>query len=92
MVHVLAYDLESPNDTSEDYARVIAHIKETFSWCHLEKSVWLIDTEMSAADVRDNVKLQLHDGDLLFVGRLQGTWASWNLGQKRTDWLMSRTF
>jgi hypothetical protein len=92
MIHVVAYDLEAPNDTSEDYERLIAHIKATFSWCHLEKSVWLIDTEMDAGAVRDNIKDQVHKGDLLFVGRLQGNWASWNLGEKRVDWLKSKIF
>ena len=92
MIHVLAYDLESPNDASEDYERLIAHIKATFSWCHLEKSVWLIDTDLNAAEARDNVKQKLHEGDLLFVGRLQGNWASWNLGDDRNKWLKSRTF
>jgi len=92
MVHVLAYDLKAPNDTTEDYERVINHIKATFTWCHLEKSVWLIDTTMDAGEVRDNVKPQMHADDLLFVGRLQGNWASWNLGEMRNNWLKGRVF
>lgn len=47
MIHLLTYDLKQPNDTSEDYERVIAGIKADFSsWCHIELSVWLISTMM----------------------------------------------
>ncbi len=93
MIHVLAYDLKEPNDSSEDYQRVISAIKSEFSsWCHIEQSVWLIDTDMDAQQARDHLKTFLNDGDILFVARLSGNWGSWNFGQKRNDWLKARTF
>ena len=56
MVHIVAYDLISPNDTTADYDRVIAGLKATYgTWCHLEKSVWLIETDLEAQTVRDAV-------------------------------------
>lgn len=93
MIHVLAYDLKQPHDTAEDYERVIGTIKSDFqSWCHIEQSVWLIDTDMDAGQVRDHMKPVLHEEDVLFVARLQGNWASWNFGEKRNEWLKNRTF
>jgi hypothetical protein len=93
VIHVLAYDLKSPNDTAEDYERVIGAIKSEFdSWCHIEQSVWLIDTSMDAGEVRDHMKQFLSPKDVLFVARLQGNWASWNFGEKRNKWLKERTF
>lgn len=93
MIHVVAYDLKEPNDTSEDYQRVISAIKTKFSsWCHIEKSVWLIDTPDGAGAVRDTLKTYMHDKDVLFVGRLSGNWASWNFGDERNEWLKARKF
>jgi hypothetical protein len=93
MVHIVAYDLQTPNDTSENYEIIINAIKGLFaSWCHIEQSVWLIDASSGAASVRDTLKDYLHSGDRLFVAPLQGSWASWNFGDERNDWLKNRTF
>lgn len=93
MVHVIAYDLKEPNNTGEDYDRVINSIKSSFnSWCHLEESVWLVDTSMDAGEVRDVVKKSCNSGDHVFVGRLSGNWGSWGLGDERNNWLKGRTF
>jgi hypothetical protein len=92
MVFVIAYDLRSPNDTAEDYERVIASIKANFTWCHLQKSVWLVDSALSASEIRESIKPTLYNGDELFVARLHGNWASWALGDRRNDWLRKRSF
>jgi hypothetical protein len=89
---VIAYDLRSPNDTPQDYERVIADIKTKFTWCHLEKSVWLVKSALNAAEIRDSIKATLSSNDMLFVARLQGNWASWALGQERNNWLYQRSF
>ena len=75
MIHVLAYDLREPNDTSEDYQRVIGAIKSQFpGWYHVEKSVWIIDTWTDAGQVREHMKQFLKSRDVCFVARLQGNW------------------
>jgi len=91
MIHVVGYDLVAPNNSSEDYERVINAIKANFnSWCHIEQSVWIVDTPSDAAAVRDLLKQYLYAGDRLLVARLQGNWASWNCGDNRNNWLKSR--
>jgi hypothetical protein len=93
MVHLITYDLKSPNDTSADYERVIDAIKSTYgNWCHLEKSVWLISTPQDASEVRDSIKEALYPTDILFVSRLSGNWASFNLSARRVQWMKDRTF
>lgn len=93
MVHLITYDLKSPNDTGEDYERVIAGLKSAYpNWCHLEKSVWLVAAEQSSTEIRDAIKKYLYPSDILFVARLSGNWGSFNLGPKRSEWLKERTF
>lgn len=93
MVYVVAYDLKSPHDTGEDYERVIAAVKAVGkTWCHLEKSVWLIVSDTDASQIRDELKKNLYDTDLLFVGKLEGNWASYNAGPRRAEWLKERVF
>ena len=93
MVHIVTYDLESPHDTAEDYSRVIDGLKSVYkTWCHLQKSVWLVVTDQSATEVRDSLKPFLHSTDILFVAKLSGNWGSFNLSSNRAEWLKERTF
>jgi len=93
LIHIITYDLKSPNDTADAYERVIGGLKAAYpTWCHLEKSVWLVETDQGAAEVRDAIKALLHSSDILFVARLSGNWASVNLGSTRSEWLKARTF
>ena len=93
MVHVIAYDLRQPNDTSEDYERVIGAIKDKFpTWCHLEKSVWLVDTSLEVSTVRDFIKACVNEDDRIFVACLSGDWASFCLPKSQVDWLKNRSF
>jgi hypothetical protein len=92
MIFVIAYDLHSPNDTPQDYERVIAAIKADFIWCHLQESVWLVRSALSASEIRESLKPALISGDSLFVARLQGNWASWALGDVRNTWLQQSSF
>ena len=92
MVFLITYDLKTPNDTPDDYLRVINCIKEFKTWCHIEESVWLIETALNAGEIRDYVRRFISADSVLFVARLQGNWASWALCSERNDWLKVRTF
>ena len=93
MIHLVAYDLKIPNDIPENYELIIGAIKSEFnSWCHIEKSVWLVDSESDAVTVRDQLKRYLHPRDVLFVVPIQRSWASWNFGDVRNNWLKGRQF
>jgi hypothetical protein len=93
VVYIVAYDLKSPNDRESDYQRVIGAIKQLDNhWCHIEKSVWLITSEDSASEIRDELKKSLYPADVLFVAKMSGGWASVNLGTKRADWIKSKVF
>lgn len=93
MVHVVTYDLKSPHDSADDYERVISAVKSLgTSWCHLEKSVWLIVSDAAPGEIRSELKKSLYQTDILFVAKLAGNWASFNLGPKRAEWLQHQSF
>jgi len=87
-IYVAAYDLKVKN---KDDADVIRAMKSFFTYLHLQESVWLIDSMLSAVDVRDHLSPHLKVGDTLFIGRLTGEWASYHLNQPSKEWLQSPT-
>lgn len=93
MVFMIAYDLKSPNDTSQDYERVIDGIKALYgTWCHLEKSVFLVQTVSTSVTIRDAMNRLVFNNDAVFVAPVGGAWASHALGTEKTTWLKARTF
>lgn len=91
MVLLVTYDLIQGNDKPENYSRLIDGIKGLFPvWCHIEKSVWVIETHQAPGDVREALKPYINTGDRLFVAALNGRWSSWNLGDNRNKWLHNR--
>ncbi len=82
-VYVVAYDLKKPG---RDYDDLYDAIKK-YAYCHMQKSVWLVDTALSAAALRDILKKPLDSNDMIFVGELQKHWASSN--NPCADWLKS---
>ena len=93
MVHLIVFDLRSPNDARIDYERVTDALKDAFPvWARIERSVWIIDSDRSADEVRDALRDALNKSDSLFVARLEGSWASRNANSSRVEWLRRRRF
>lgn len=80
-VYCVTYDLNSPG---QKYKEVSDYLKQ-FAYCKHLESFWLIDTSKTAAQIRDDLKSKVDANDMVFVARLQGSWASWNYGC--ADWL-----
>ena len=74
-IFVVTYDLKQPG---RDYQSLFDHIKTNFTWCKGLESVWLIESPLSAAQIRDGIKPLLDANDVLFVAKLQGNWGSIN--------------
>jgi len=86
--YIIGYDLTEPG---RDYADLTKAIQAYGAYCHLQKSVWLIVSEVEAAVIRENLKRYLDSNDKLFIAKVSAP-AAWteNHGDKISEWL--RTF
>ena len=82
-VYQVSYDLRKQRNYDALYER----IKRYESWGHALESTWVIVTNQSAAQVRDNLKAVMDEDDGLLVTRLQGEAAWYGLGNGVPDWL-----
>lgn len=83
-IFMITYDLKKPG---RDYSSVHEHIKENYAYCKGLESFWLVESNKSAAGIRDELSEVVDSNDVIFVARLGGNWASWNYGC--ADWLKS---
>jgi hypothetical protein len=68
--YLITYDLVGTEETSEDYKRLIEEIKSYADHVKVQKSVWLVDTALSASEIFDYLKDYADSSDRLFVIRI----------------------
>jgi len=79
---LVTYDLGTPEQTCQ---AVFNYLKR-FAYCKVMESVWLLDTNRDAAEIRDGLKAIIDPIDIVFVTRLaRRSWASYKFGGG--DWL-----
>ena len=85
-VYLVGYDLNRPG---QDYSDLIDALKAYGTWWHHLDSTWIIVTDDSPTEVRDNLSQYLDENDELLVAAI-GTPAAWSgFNGKGSDWLMS---
>ena len=81
---LISYDLNNPG---QKYEKVIEAIKSLGDWIHILQSTWIVSTSLTSDAVRDKVKAQADDNDLILVVSITGDSYSGWLPQKSWDWL-----
>ncbi|HIE8455886.1 TPA: CRISPR-associated protein Cas2 [Bacillus cereus] len=82
--HLITYDLIGPN---RDYDKISEKIKTYPRWAHILESVWVIKSDKSTKEIRDELLSSIDNNDRLFVSRLTGQ-CSWNnLNNELSQWL-----
>ncbi len=82
---LVAYDLKK---VGQNYDCITKKLKAYASHWHMQGSVWVIQTEETAVQVRDKLRLCLDSNDNLFVARLTETaWEGFDAAA--TKWLKS---
>jgi len=74
--YAVSYDLNEPE---QEYSDLIDELKSYPGWWHNLTSFWLIVTEDSHSDIRDNLKQHIDSNDELLVLGLSGSAAAYNI-------------
>jgi hypothetical protein len=82
------YDLRGRDETSQDYARLIAELKAYKNVINPLYSVWVIQSDWTAKQVRDDLVRWIDDDDRLLVIDVTGGDVAWRrLRSADADWL-----
>ncbi|MBN4054019.1 hypothetical protein JYT97_03945 [Haliea sp. AH-315-K21] len=85
-VYQINYDLRK----QRDYAALYERIKAYGTWCHPLESTWVIASQQTAEQVRNNLVQVMDSDDGLFVTRLQGEAAWRGLDDSSSKWLQKQ--
>ncbi len=85
--YIISYDLRI-SETSEDYQRLIKHIKDYSYWAKPLKSVWFIKTLKSTIEVRDDLNKQIDSNDgIIVIDITKSDWGTIGVSKEVTDWM-----
>lgn len=73
-IMIVTYDLRKPD---RDYKPLYDYL-ESLTYCWHIESVWMLDTNLSCAEIRDGMKGHMHEKDRIFVAQLQKHWSAFN--------------
>lgn len=82
--YLISYDLMNPG---KDYSDLYERIKSYQAWAHVLESVWVVKSSSSAVQIRDNLMQVMDSNDKLFVAKLSGEAAWYNLSESISKWL-----
>ncbi|MDR6952600.1 hypothetical protein J2X65_001955 [Ancylobacter sp. 3268] len=83
--YLISYDLLKPG---ADYTRLFDAIKAIANgYWHCLDSVWLINTVLSAAEIRDVLIKHIDANDKLLVILQGNDWATYNIPANGNEWL-----
>jgi len=70
----VSYDLVAPG---QHYQRIIDSIKTLGSWAKVEKSLWYVNSQLSAEAAAKKVRASMDDNDVLIVIDVSSNDAYW---------------
>jgi hypothetical protein len=83
--YMIGYDLNKPG---QDYKDLIEAIKQVGSmWWHCLDSTWIVKTDKSAKEIRDELKPHIDASDELLVAKLSGEGAWTGFDTDCSTWL-----
>ena len=85
-LYQITYDLRK----QRDYQSLHQRIKAYGTWCRPLESTWIVATNQSTVQVRDNLFAVMDADDGLLVTRLQGGAAWYGLAVEDAKWLQRK--
>jgi hypothetical protein len=84
--YIVTYDLVGTSESSADYKRLIEMIKAQANWGNLQRSVWLVETSKTAADLHSELWGAMDANDRLYVGVVSAP-AAWQNAICKDSWI-----
>lgn len=84
MVYIVSYDLVEPG---QQYKDLINLIKQEKAWARLGGSAYLVESTLSAVELRDRYKGVLDGNDKLYVGQATTPAAWYGLSDQVSEWI-----
>lgn len=84
--YLISYDLIRP-ETLPEYIRLFNTIKSATFWAKPLRSVWLVKTTLSSAQIRDEIMKVIDANDKVLVIEVTNNWAAYGLPKAVTDWM-----
>ena len=87
-IYLVSYDLRAPG---RNYQNLHNYLDSFPSWAKPLESVWLIETSLTAVQLRDGVFQHVDANDQVFVVDVTKQPTAWrNLGAKVVEWINSK--
>lgn len=83
---IVSYDLVAPD---KDYAKLTGYLKSHTNWWHYLGSTWVVVTDLTAAQLRDDIAEHSDSNDRVLVVNSSGTGAWAGFPDKSNEWLMA---
>ena len=83
--HLITYDLGKPGQDYDELFKAIEQLAD--GWWHCVESVWIINSDLNASEIRNALSSFVDSNDKLVVLTLQGNWATRNLSQRCNEWM-----
>lgn len=87
MIFIVSYDL---NKQGQKYTELIDAIKQYHNWACLGGSAYIIETNKSHVEVRDDLGHHIDGNDKLFVGQLSAPAAWRGYSDEVSNWILTK--
>jgi hypothetical protein len=82
---LVGYDLNRPG---QNYSELIEFLKSHSGWWHCLDSTWLVSTNKTVTQLRDEIKRHIDSTDeVLVIDVSNDSWASFGFNEEGTNWL-----
>jgi hypothetical protein len=83
--YLVGFDLDSPG---QDYRGISKRLQELSAWWHNLDSTWLVKTEMTSVQLRDDLSKLLDANDKLLIIDVTGRPAAWSgFSDRASAWI-----
>ena len=87
MVYIVDFELRKP---TQRYKELVEKIKQYPSYASLGEYAYLVETNASAIEIRNNLKEYIDGNDMLFVGKISAPAAWKGCSDGVTQWINSK--